>query len=76
MRRRWASPARSPSTPSQIEIVNEAFTPSPDVADAARSIDAFAVHEADGRSSFLFDGQMVEPPTSPAPAAARAGITA
>jgi citrate lyase subunit beta/citryl-CoA lyase len=49
--------------PSQIDIVNEAFTPSPErIADATELIVAFESHAADGRLSFLHNGQMVDAP--------------
>ena len=64
--------------PSQIEIVNEAFTPSPaQIADATELIAAFERHAADGRLSFLHNGQMVDAPHLARAKAviARAGIT-
>ncbi len=49
--------------PSQIEVVNECFTPTADEIDHARAlVAAFAEHEADGVSAFRFDGQMVDEP--------------
>ena len=63
--------------PSQIDIVNDAFTPSPErIADAAELIAAFERHAADGRLSFLHNGQMVDAPHLARATAvlARAGI--
>ena len=49
--------------PSQIDIVNEAFTPSADdVDEAARLVEAFAEAEADGRMAISFEGKMVDVP--------------
>jgi citrate lyase subunit beta/citryl-CoA lyase len=49
--------------PSQIEIVNEAFTPSAADVDAARELlAAFAEQAAAGRRSFRFRGAMVDAP--------------
>lgn len=49
--------------PAQIEIVNAAFTPSAEAVDRARAlVTAFAEHAAEGRSSFRFDGAMVDAP--------------
>jgi citrate lyase subunit beta / citryl-CoA lyase len=49
--------------PSQIDIVNLAFTPSPEqIADAAELIAEFEHHAAEGRLSFLHNGQMVDAP--------------
>jgi citrate lyase subunit beta/citryl-CoA lyase len=49
--------------PSQIEIVNEVFTPEPaDVERAKALLAAFAEAAADGRSAFRFDGEMVDTP--------------
>ena len=65
--------------PSQIDIVNEAFTPSSErIADAAELIAEFERHAADGRLSFLHNGQMVDAPHLARAKAvlARAGITA
>jgi citrate lyase subunit beta/citryl-CoA lyase len=64
--------------PSQIDIVNDAFTPSPErIADATALIAAFERHAADGRLSFLHNGQMVDAPHLARAKAvvARAGIT-
>ena len=49
--------------PSQIDIVNEAFTPSADdVDEAARLVEAFAEAEAGGRMAISFEGKMVDVP--------------
>lgn len=49
--------------PDQIEIVNEAFTPSPEaVAEATELLDAFAASQADGKLAFDFRGRMVDAP--------------
>jgi len=49
--------------PAQIPIVNEAFTPAPDVvATARRLVDAFAHEQQQGRMAFNFEGQMVDVP--------------
>jgi citrate lyase subunit beta/citryl-CoA lyase len=64
--------------PRQIDIVNDAFTPSPErIADAAELIAEFERHAADGRLSFLHNGQMVDAPHLARAKAllARAGIT-
>jgi citrate lyase beta subunit len=47
--------------PSQIEIVNNAFTPSEkEISEAAELIAAFAEHQASGKMAFSFNGQMVD----------------
>jgi citrate lyase subunit beta/citryl-CoA lyase len=49
--------------PAQIDIVNEAFTPAPEVvASAQRLVEAFAHEEKQGRMAFSFEGQMVDVP--------------
>ena len=49
--------------PSQIEIVNKAFTPSPEeISDAEELIAAFKENESKGRMAFSFKGQMVDVP--------------
>lgn len=49
--------------PAQIEVVNAAFTPSAADVDRARALVAeFAAHAVEGRSSFRFDGGMVDAP--------------
>lgn len=49
--------------PDQIEIVNEAFTPSAeDVAGATALLEAFEANRAAGRFAFSFEGQMVDAP--------------
>lgn len=49
--------------PAQIPIVNEAFTPAPDVVAAAhRLVEAFAHEQKQGRMAFNFEGQMVDVP--------------
>lgn len=49
--------------PDQIPIVNEAFTPAPDVvATAQRLVEAFAREQQQGRMAFSFEGQMVDVP--------------
>ncbi len=49
--------------PDQIDIVNEAFTPSvAEVKAATALIAAFAEHEAQGRMAFKFEGAMVDVP--------------
>lgn len=49
--------------PDQVPIVNEAFTPAPDVvAEAEELLAAFAEAEAAGRMAFAFKGQMVDVP--------------
>ncbi len=49
--------------PSQIPVVNEAFTPSADaVAHAQRLIEAFHEAQAQGRNAFQFEGRMVDAP--------------
>lgn len=47
--------------PSQIEIVNNAFTPSEkEISEAVELIAAFAEHQASGKMAFSFNGQMVD----------------
>jgi citrate lyase subunit beta / citryl-CoA lyase len=49
--------------PSQIEVINEAFTPSPDEVTEARELVAqFDEHAARGVFAFRFKGQMVDAP--------------
>ena len=49
--------------PSQIDVINAAFTPAPDqVAEARELIDAFEEVRAAGRMAFTFNGQMVDAP--------------
>lgn len=49
--------------PSQIDIVNETFTPSANEIDESRRlIAAFAQAETDGRMAFSFEGKMVDAP--------------
>jgi len=49
--------------PSQIPVINEAFTPSPDDAREARElITAFEEHARKGSGAFAFKGQMVDMP--------------
>jgi citrate lyase beta subunit len=49
--------------PSQIEVINEAFTPAAAVvAEAHELVAAFAEHEKRGVFAFRFKGQMVDMP--------------
>ena len=49
--------------PSQIDPINEAFTPDPaQVARARELIEAFDEAQAEGRMAFTFDGAMVDAP--------------
>ena len=49
--------------PSQIDVINAAFTPPPaQVAEARELIDAFEEARAEGRMAFTFNGQMVDAP--------------
>ena len=49
--------------PSQIEIVNEAFSPSPEeVAESRELLAAFEEHQRAGRMAFAFKGNMVDAP--------------
>jgi citrate lyase subunit beta / citryl-CoA lyase len=49
--------------PAQIDIVNEAFTPSPaEVDEAERLVAAMAEAEAAGRMAIAFEGRMVDVP--------------
>jgi citrate lyase subunit beta/citryl-CoA lyase len=49
--------------PGQIDIINEAFTPSPQELDRARALlDRLEVEQALGRMAFRFEGQMVDVP--------------
>ncbi len=49
--------------PSQIDVINEVFTPSDeDIARARALLDELAVQQAQGRMAFRFEGQMVDVP--------------
>ena len=49
--------------PSQIDAVNEAFTPSDaEIAEARELLAAFAENESSGKMAFSFKGQMVDVP--------------
>jgi citrate lyase subunit beta / citryl-CoA lyase len=49
--------------PSQIEVINEVFTPAPAVVDEARElVAAFEEHRRRGVYAFRFKGQMVDAP--------------
>jgi citrate lyase subunit beta / citryl-CoA lyase len=49
--------------PAQIDLVNQAFTPSAEAIERARAlVTAFAEHAAEGRRSFRFEGGMVDAP--------------
>ena len=49
--------------PSQIEVINAAFTPAPEVIAQARAlVAAFEEHRARGVFAFRFNGQMVDAP--------------
>ena len=49
--------------PSQIAVINAAFTPAPDALAHARAlVAAFEEHRARGDYAFRFDGQMVDAP--------------
>ena len=49
--------------PSQIEVINEAFTPSPDEIEESRELlDELERHRAEGRMAFRFRGRMVDAP--------------
>jgi len=49
--------------PDQIEIVNEAFTPSKqEIDEATELLAAFEKHESSGRMAFSFNGAMVDVP--------------
>lgn len=49
--------------PGQIEVINAAFTPAPDVVAQARAlVAAFEEHRARGVFAFRFNGQMVDAP--------------
>ena len=49
--------------PSQVDVINAAFTPSKEVVEEARElIAAFAEHRARGVYAFRFKGQMVDAP--------------
>ena len=49
--------------PSQIDIINETFSPSPqEIAYARQIIDAWEKAEAEGRGSLSIDGRMVDVP--------------
>ena len=49
--------------PGQIDIVNEAFSPSTDeINEATRLLEAFDEAQKDGRMAFSFEGKMVDAP--------------
>lgn len=49
--------------PSQVEVVNAAFTPSPEeIAESKELLEAFEENQRAGRMTFLFRGQMVDAP--------------
>jgi citrate lyase subunit beta / citryl-CoA lyase len=49
--------------PDQIDIVNEAFTPSAEEIEAATAlVAAFEAHQAQGKMAFKFEGEMVDVP--------------
>jgi citrate lyase subunit beta/citryl-CoA lyase len=49
--------------PSQVDIVNEVFTPSPDeIAESRELLEAFEENRKAGRMAFSFKGQMVDVP--------------
>lgn len=49
--------------PNQIDVINDAFTPAPElVAEAEALIEAFDEAQAQGRMAFTFKGQMVDMP--------------
>jgi citrate lyase beta subunit len=49
--------------PTQIPVINQAFTPSPeDVAEAQELISAFDEHRRKGSGAFAFKGQMMDVP--------------
>ncbi|MEM7337477.1 MAG: CoA ester lyase [Actinomycetota bacterium] len=49
--------------PSQIDVINEVFTPSEDDIDRARALLAeLELQQANGRMAFRFEGQMVDVP--------------
>ena len=49
--------------PSQIEVINDVFTPAPAVVDEARElVAAFEEHKRRGVYAFRFKGQMVDMP--------------
>jgi citrate lyase subunit beta/citryl-CoA lyase len=49
--------------PSQIEVINAAFTPTAEVvAEAQELVDAFEEHRRRGVFAFRFRGQMVDAP--------------
>jgi citrate lyase subunit beta/citryl-CoA lyase len=49
--------------PAQVEVVNEAFTPSADEIEESRALlEAFAEHEKQGEMAFDFRGHMVDAP--------------
>jgi citrate lyase subunit beta/citryl-CoA lyase len=49
--------------PSQIEVVNEVFTPSPEeIAESKELLAAFEENQKAGRMAFSFKGQMVDAP--------------
>ncbi|MGV8942425.1 MAG: HpcH/HpaI aldolase/citrate lyase family protein [Lysobacter sp.] len=63
MARRLGYIGKSCIHPSQVPLANEVFNASAaEVAAAQRIVDAARAAAADGRSAFVVDGQMVDPP--------------
>ena len=61
--RQMGDTARFAIHPSQLEIVNETFSPSPDEVDYARQVvKAWDRAEAEGRGSVALDGRMIDVP--------------
>lgn len=49
--------------PNQVEIVQEAFTPSAEeIEKASRLMEAYEAHQASGRGTFAWEGKMVDAP--------------
>ncbi len=57
----WGMWARWRSILSQIEVINDVFTPSPEVVEYQRKVlAAFEAAESEGKASIAVDGKMVD----------------
>jgi len=49
--------------PSQVPVIQEAFTPSPEKIEwATRLVDEYNKHQSQGKGAFVFEGQMIDRP--------------